>query len=205
MTSPSTILIATTNHHKADEVRAILADLPARFVTLDDFPTMPEAVEDADTFEGNARIKALYYAAHAGCWTLADDSGLEVDVLGGAPGVHSARFAGSACDTAANNAKLVAQLARTPATDRSARFRCAVALAGNGEILAEAAGTVDGMIVDEPAGDNGFGYDPHFYVPTLAMTTAQMTPEQKNQISHRGRAVRSIRIAIERLLSAHEA
>jgi XTP/dITP diphosphohydrolase len=136
------------------------------------------------------------------CWTLADDSGLEVDALGGDPGVYSARYAGPDCNDAANNARLVRELAGVPLEQRTARFRCVITLAGPGEVLATASGSVDGLIVDDARGTNGFGYDPHFFVPEYGMTTAQMPPEHKNRISHRGRALRAIRPTIEQLLAA---
>ena len=200
MVSRAAILIATTNQGKLREVRAMLGGVPVRITTLTDYPSLPKPIEDASTFEGNASLKALHYAKLAGCLSLADDSGLEVDALGGAPGVHSARYAGPACDDAANNAKLIRELAGVPASRRAARFRCAVALASPREVLATATGVVNGVIVDVARGANGFGYDPHFFVPEHGMTTAQMPPEQKNRISHRGQALRAIRPAIERLV-----
>lgn len=201
MTRATPILIATKNRGKLREVQNILAGLPVVWATLDQFPDLPDAVEDADTFEGNAKRKAMHYARLTGLWTLADDSGLEVNALGGAPGVYSARYAGRQGDDAANNAKLIAQLAGVPAQQRTARFRCAIALAGPEGILATASGTFEGQIVDGPRGTNGFGYDPHFFVPELGMTAAQLTPEQKNRISHRARALTAIQPDIKRLLS----
>lgn len=195
------VLVATTNRGKLAELRAILADLPVHLASLDDFPPMTEPVEDALTFAGNAEIKARHYARLAGCWTLADDSGLEVDALHGAPGVHSARFAGPSCDPAANNAKLVAVLAGVPIEDRSARFRCALALADARRVLATAEGSFEGVIVDDPRGDNGFGYDPHFLIPSLGKTAAELIPEEKNRISHRGQAFRSLRDSLKQLLA----
>jgi XTP/dITP diphosphohydrolase len=188
------VLVATLNPGKLREVRGVLADLPIELAGLDEHSDWPHAVEDGETFEENAVIKARHYAALSGTYVLADDSGLEVDALGGAPGVHSSRYAGSERNAQANNAKLVAALA-------GARFRCVVALAFGVEILATASGTFEGRIVDMPAGDHGFGYDPHFFVPDYAMTAAQLPPETKNRISHRGQALRSIRPAIERVLA----
>ncbi|MCH7592477.1 MAG: XTP/dITP diphosphatase [Planctomycetes bacterium] len=194
------LLIATTNPGKLREVRAMLEGLLVQVVTLDDFPSLPVPIEDQETFEANARLKALHYARLTDCLTLADDSGLEVDALGGAPGVHSARYAGGACDTAANNAKLVAALSGVEPQRRTARFRCAMALARGDRILATAAGKIEGVIVDEPRGHNGFGYDPHFLVPDCGLTAAEMPSEQKNRISHRGRALQAIRPAIEQIV-----
>ena len=200
-TDDHTLLIATTNPGKLREVRSILAGLSVRLTGLKDYPHLPEAVEDADTFEGNARRKALHYAKLTGCWTLADDSGLEVDVLGGAPGVHSARYAGEIRNDAANNAKLIRELAGVEPGERKARFRCTMALANPTGILATASGVLEGLIVDEARGCNGFGYDPHFFVPQYGMTTAEMPAEQKNRISHRSRALAAIRGRIEELIA----
>jgi XTP/dITP diphosphohydrolase len=123
---------------------------------------------------------------------LADASGLEGDCLGGRPGVQSARFAGRHGDDQANNAKLVDLLRDVPLNERNARFRCAIVVADHGAVLARAEGTIEGLIVDQPRGENGFGYDPHFLVPDLGKTTAELAPEHKNSISHRGQALRSI-------------
>lgn len=194
------LLIATTNRGKLREVRAMLEGLPVKVVTLDDYPNLSAPIEDQDTFEANARLKALHYAHLTDCFTLADDSGLEVDALGGAPGVHSARYAGPQCDDAANNAKLIAELSGTPAGERTARFRCAMALAQDGRVLAIETGKIEGVIVDEPRGNNGFGYDPHFFVPQHGMTASEMPSEQKNRISHRGHALRAIRPTLERIV-----
>ncbi len=172
-----------------------------RVATLSDYPGLPEPVEDADTFEGNAKLKALHYARLTGCWTLADDSGLVVDALGGEPGVHSARYAGPASDDAANNTKMIEKLVDVPVEKRTARFHCAIALANANQVIATALGAVDGIIVEDARGTNGFGYDPHFFVPEFGLTTAEMEPRQKNRISHRGQALRAIRPAIERLLA----
>ena len=199
----TTLLIATSNRGTLREVRAVLAGLPVRLATLDDHPGITAPVEDADSFEGNAKLKALYYARATGAWTLAEDSGLEVDALHGEPGVHSARYAGSGCDSAANNAKLVRQLASVSQDRRGARFRCVAALANPSEVVGTASGFIEGVVIDEPRGANGFGYDPHFLVPEYGMTTAEMSPGQKNRISHRGMALRAIRPAIERLLSGN--
>lgn len=195
------ILIATSNAGKVREMRAVLASLPVELCELGDVPPMPEVVEDGDTFEANALKKALSYAEQSGLWTLADDSGLEVDALGGAPGVHSARYSGTG-DDLANNRKLIAALAGVSETERTARFVCCLALVGMGKVLATARGTIEGRIIDEPRGQNGFGYDPHFYVPELQTTTAELTPDHKNRISHRGIALLSIIPKIQLLLES---
>ncbi len=199
MRTETTLLIATSNRGKLREVRAVLANMPVRLKTLADFPGIPEPIEDGVTFEENAKKKALHYADLTKCLTLADDSGLEVDALGGAPGVYSARYAGVRGDDAANNARLIAALAGVPAERRTACFHCVVALAIPDKVLAVASGMIEGLIVDDPRGCNGFGYDPHFFVPECGVTAAQMPPEQKNRISHRGRALAAIRCVIERM------
>lgn len=196
------LLLATTNPGKQREVQAILAGLQFELITLRDFPGVPEAVEDGETFAENARRKALHYARHTGMWTLADDSGLEVDALGGAPGVFSARYAGADATDAANNAKLIAQLAGVPDVARRARFRCCIAVAVGDRVVASSSGCIEGQIVDHPRGHNGFGYDPHFLVPQLGQTAAEMPPELKNSISHRARALTAIRSRLEELIVA---
>ncbi len=200
------ILIATGNPGKFREIVAVLSDVAAapnapviQWTSLDSLPReIAEPVEDQDTFEGNAILKARYYSKQTGLWTLADDSGLEVDALGGEPGVHSARYAGSPPGTpreevtAANNRKLVKALAEVEESWRSARFRCVMALADGDDVLAVASGAVEGQIIDEPRGGGGFGYDPHFFLPQLDKTMAELDPEHKNRISHRGRALRAM-------------
>ncbi len=193
-------MLATTNPGKAREVRTALAGLAIDLRTLADYPGLPPAVEDGDTFEANARLKALHYARLIGEWTLADDSGLEVDALGGAPGVHSARYAGPEHDDRANNARLVAALAGVPAERRTGRFRCVLALAQQERVCLTVTGAVEGRIVDDPAGANGFGYDPHFFLPALGVTMAQLSPERKNALSHRGQALHALRPALLELL-----
>ena len=193
------VLIATRNPGKLREIRQIAARTPLTWHALDEFPDVPDAIENGSSFAENARLKALHYAAATGLCTLADDSGLEVDALGGAPGVHSARYAGSPRDDAANNRKLIRALADVPGQRRTARFRCALAFARNGEVVLEAEGRVAGLVCDEPRGENGFGYDPHFLIPDLGRTAAEMSPEQKNARSHRGQALRAMLTQIETL------
>lgn len=201
------ILLATNNPNKAREMQEILgegvspAGLKVRWRLLSEFGPWPEPVEDGDTFLANAELKARHYAALSGRWTIADDSGLEVDALGGDPGVRSARYAGNRKDDRANNLLLVERLAGVPAGRRTARFRCAVALCDAEGVLAAAEGTIEGCIIDEPRGCNGFGYDPHFYVPSAAMTAAEMPPDRKNAISHRGQALRRLREQMAALLT----
>ena len=185
------ILIATGNPGKLREIQAVFADVPVAWCTLGDLPAMPEAVEDGATFEANADKKALHYASLSALWTLADDSGLVVDALGGAPGVRSARYSPSGRDPD-NNRKLVAELAGVPQEQRTARFVCCVALARPGAVLARARGTFEGQVIDTPRGANGFGYDPHFWLPELERTSAELEPAHKNRISHRGNALRAL-------------
>lgn len=190
------LLFASSNPHKVDEVRAILSPLGIDVLGLDALDQMlPEPVEDGETFEDNARIKAVAYAKATGRMCLADDSGLEVDALSGAPGVHSARFAGTgetrAQRDAANNAKLLRALKDVPFEQRTARFVCAMCLADvHGNVLAETRGTFEGVITDQPRGSNGFGYDPLLYVPDRQCTNAEFSPDEKNARSHRGQAAR---------------
>lgn len=188
-----TILIATSNRGKFREIEALLTGSGIELKSLADFPGIPEAVEDGETFEANARKKALHYARLTRLLTLADDSGLEVDSLGGAPGVFSARYAGIQGDDAANNAKLLHELHGVPAERRTARFRCVMAFADSTSILATASGSIEGRILEAPRGANGFGYDPLFFIPEYNQTAAELPPEVKNQISHRGRALAAIK------------
>ena len=193
------ILLATSSSGKMREIHEMTAGLPLMWHSLAEFPTVPGVDENGTTFAANARLKALHYGQATGLCTLADDSGLEVEVLGGAPGVHSARFAGSPRDDAANNRKLIALLAGVPAARRTARFRCAMALARDGQIVLETNGTFEGVICDVPRGNNGFGYDPHFLVPELDLTAAELSADQKNLRSHRGQALRAMLAQIEAL------
>jgi len=200
------ILLATGNPDKAHEMEEILSAgtinlPPIHWRRLTEFPGISEPIEDGDTFLANAEIKARHYARHTGLWTIADDSGLEVDALDGAPGIRSARYAGEPSNTRANNALLVHNLAGVPAEHRTARFHCAVVLVDAHHLLASAEGTVEGRIIDQPRGTNGFGYDPHFWVEEAGMTAAEMPPEQKHAMSHRGQALRRLREFLPALLA----
>ena len=202
------ILLATANPDKAREMEEILSACEApgspgliRWRRLAEFPGLPQPVENGETFLANARLKALHYARHTGLWTIADDSGLEVDALGGDPGVRSARYAGEPSNAKANNALLVRNLAGIPAGQRTARFRCAAVLAAPDQTLASAEGTVEGRIVDEPRGTNGFGYDPHFWIDAAGMTAAEMPPDRKHAVSHRGQALRRLRQQLQSLMA----
>ena len=190
------LVIATRNPGKVREIQQILSGLGVRWRSLEDFGEIAEPDETGTTFGENARIKALYYAERTSCLVLADDSGLEVDAMGGRPGIESARFAGEHKSDADNNARLIRELRDVPEAQRSARFRCVVALAEPGLVLIDAEGSIEGRIVEKPRGTNGFGYDPHFFIPECGATTAELSPDQKSRISHRGRALRAL---VERL------
>ncbi len=188
---------ATSNPHKLREARAILEPAGITVEGLDSVPPVPEPVEDADTFEGNARLKAVGYARALGERCLAEDSGLAVDALGGAPGVLSARYAGAVGTRderdRANNDQLLAALRDVPLAERAARFVCAVCVADpDGSIVAEARGTYEGVVTDTPRGTGGFGYDPLLYLPDVGLTSAELTAEAKNARSHRSAALRAL-------------
>jgi XTP/dITP diphosphohydrolase len=193
------LLLATRNPGKVREIREIAEKMPIVWRGLDEFEGVEDVEETGATFADNARLKALHYAERTGLCTLADDSGLEVDAIDGAPGVHSARYAGTPKNDEANNRKLVQALAGVPPGRRTAQFRCAMALARGGVVLLETEGAVEGLIVDEPRGDNGFGYDPHFLLPDLQRTVAELPAAEKNARSHRGHALRAMLREIEAL------
>ena len=186
--SKQRLLLATRNAHKTREVREILGDgwdvedLTAR-------PDLPEVEETGATFEENARLKAVAGSAHYDGWVLADDSGLEVDALDGAPGVRSARFAGEGADMAANRALLLEKLREVRGPERSGRFHCVLALAKGGEVVDVFHGTVEGVITPSERGSGGFGYDPVFVPQGSCRTFAEFTPREKHSCSHRGRAL----------------
>ena len=196
------LVVATTNRGKLTELAEMLGDNAVVVRCLDDFPPVPEPREDGSTFAENARLKARHYANALGQLVLADDSGLQVDALDGKPGLRSARFAGlTSTDRTerdrANNEKLLKLLQTVPTADRSARFRCCLCLSGPDQVIAEVDGVLAGVITTEPRGDNGFGYDPLFYLPHLHKTVAQLTDRQKNAISHRACALQNLLRALE--------
>ena len=200
------ILIATTNPGKIAELTAML-DADVKWLSLADFDDIAEVKENGTTFVENACKKAFGYAKATSLWTLADDSGLMIDVLEGAPGVKSARFADdkSKCTDRSlidrrNIDKVLKLLNGVPKEERTARFVCCLCLANPGQILIETEGTLEGFITDEPLGENGFGYDPIFFVPHLNKTAAQLTAEEKNAISHRGKAIRKLKPLLRQLL-----
>lgn len=185
------LLIATTNRHKAAEIRALLAGLPLRVDTLADHPGVEAPEETGATFADNARLKALAYNRQTGRAAVADDSGLEIDALDGAPGVRSARFNGDSYPEkfAAIHGALRARGVRTS----TARFVCALALADDGRVVFETRGVVEGEIAPAPAGAAGFGYDPIFFHPPSGRTFGELPPADKAAVSHRGRAFRALR------------
>lgn len=196
------IVLATRNPHKVREIRAILGDLPFRWLTLDDFPHVPPVVEDGATLEANATKKALTIARVTGYLALADDSGLEVTALDGAPGAYSARFAGPHATYEDNNRKLLGLLANTPVDQRQARFRCVITIGEPNGMVHLAEGRLDGFITTAPRGSNGFGYDPVFLVPDLQQTLAELPPVTKNRLSHRARALHRARQLLQGLISS---
>lgn len=187
------LVLASRNKGKIKELQTLLTDLPWQVCSLLDFPDGPEVEEDGATFLENALKKASVVAKTLQMWTLADDSGLEVDYLNGAPGVYSARFAGVHGDDGKNNEKLLTLLDGVPWAQRTARFRAALAFVGpNGEAWTTE-GTCEGIIALAPQGDGGFGYDPLFYLPELGQTMAELPADLKNRISHRAVAMQKFR------------
>ncbi len=190
------ILLATGNRHKVEELSAILnknkENPPFELVCLKDFPGLPEVVEDGKTLEENAVKKAMTAALATGLWSLADDTGLEVPALNGAPGVYSARYAGPNCSFQDNCDKLLAELKGKKGRDREAVFRCVVALSAPSGQVRIREGRLEGRITESAFGTAGFGYDPIFLVPEKDKTLAEMSAEEKNEISHRWAAVRAV-------------
>ncbi|WP_019120192.1 XTP/dITP diphosphatase [Brevibacillus massiliensis] len=186
------VVLATRNQGKVRELRQMLAPLGWEVVGLDEFPGAPEVVEDGDSFEANALKKALAISTYTGLAAIGDDSGLEVDALGGAPGIYSARYAGEGATDEQNWRRLLDELRDVPMEKRSARFRCTLVMVDGGEPVATAQGSCEGVIIHEPAGENGFGYDPVFYLPERKCTMAQLPAEVKNQISHRAKALQNL-------------
>ena len=183
------LLVATNNKHKLEEIRAILAPVGIQVLSLADIGLRIDVVEDAPTFAGNATKKALEIAAAANLPAMADDSGLEVVALAGAPGVYSARYAGTPTNDKANTARLLHTL--TGITDRRARFVCCIALALPGTLLGVVSGDIPGRIIDVPRGHNGFGYDPVFVPDGFTETFAELSAETKNRLSHRANALKN--------------
>jgi len=193
------LLVATRNKHKTREIQHILG--PAFMVRDLADTAIPQICEHGTSFEENAKLKALAASKHLPALVIADDSGLEVDALGGAPGIYSARYAGANATSRDKIDKLLRELARVRAIGdgRLARFRCVVALARNGDLLGTFEGTVEGRIADEARGDAGFGYDPIFVPDGFEQTFGELTTEVKNTISHRGKAIRALALRVRRI------
>ena len=185
------LLVATTNPGKIREITGILSDLPIDIVTLAELPPLAEPEETGATFDENARLKALYYAAATGLPSVADDSGIEIDALDKAPGVHSARWHGT--DYTVKFSKIYELLGERGVQTSTARFVAAVAFAADARIQFEARGVVEGSIAPEPRGTHGFGYDPIFFYPPLGCTLAEVDGDIKARVSHRGAAFREFR------------
>ncbi len=185
------IVIATKNLDKLCELEVAFEGLPVEFLSLADIGDIPDAVEDGATFEENARIKAKFFVEKTGLACIADDSGLEVEALGGRPGVYSARFAGYHAHDVTNNQKLLEELAKAGVTESAADYRCALCFIDVDGTEITASGVIYGTIKNIARGEGGFGYDPYFYIND-SKTMAELTPEEKDQISHRGAALREL-------------
>ena len=192
--SPRRLVVATANPGKLREFRSLLAGLPLELCSLAEL-NLPSPEETGGSFLENALLKARHASALSGCAAVADDSGLEVDALGHAPGIYSARYAGPGADDQANNAKLMTELKGAPRAQRQARYRCALVFVENAAdaapIIAEA--EWEGFILEAPRGAGGFGYDPYFWLPELGKSAAELDPAEKNRLSHRGKAMRALR------------
>ena len=193
------LVLATRNENKVREIKQILADMPLQFLSLSDFPDVPSVEEDGGTFEENAIKKALHVWRHTGLASLADDSGLEVDALDGRPGIMSARFAGEPVSYEANNQKLLEMMESLPEGKRTAKFVCvAVLVSPKGKMVLQR-GEIKGVIARKARGAYGFGYDPVFYLPERKRTIAELDPGTKNEISHRGKALSSLKPFMHKL------
>ena len=193
------LVLATRNHGKTKEIRDLLEGFPVEIKNLDDFGTLSEVEEDGDTFDDNAFKKASFAAKALGLPAMADDSGLEVEALGGAPGVRSARYAGPNATDQNNNAKLLKEMQGKD--NRAAAFMCVISIAVPSGVALTYEGRCEGLIAQAPAGNQGFGYDPVFYYPPLKKTFAQLTVEEKNRVSHRGKALKEMREEFDKVLT----
>lgn len=208
MSADLRVLLATSNPHKVQELRELLGDLPMTLVSLGEVGAVPEVEETGATFEANARLKAEAYAEATGLLALADDSGLEIDALGGEPGVYSARWAGVDTSYDERFRLILARLAGAPDERRAARYRAVIAIAGPGNrgVRGVASGTLEGRIALAPRGVGGFGYDPIFFVPEAGRTVGEMTAQEKHRISHRAQAAagaRKLLLAVSQADAGH--
>jgi len=192
------LVIATRNKGKTSEIRELLKDFPVDIKNLDDFGPIPEAVEDGDTFDENAYKKSSFAARVLGYPALADDSGLVVEALDGAPGVYSARYAGEDATDKQRSEKLLQEMQGK--SNRKAAFECVISIAVPGGPALTYEGNCEGLIAEKPSGENGFGYDPVFYYPPSEKTFAELTREEKNRVSHRGKALMEVRNEFEKVL-----
>ena len=199
MTERQLLVLASRNAGKTGELRGLLKDFPVELKNLDDFGSIPPVEEDGTTFDENAYKKAAFTAKVLGLPTLADDSGLEVDALGGLPGVHSARYAGPNASDTDNSAKLSSEMKGK--TNRAATFVCVISITVPSGMALTYEGRCEGLIAEAPAGENGFGYDPLFYYPPLNRTFAQLSLEEKNQVSHRGKAMAQLKEEFNQVLT----
>jgi len=186
------LLVATTNLGKLREIRELLGGVPIELVSLNDIEPIASPEETGPTFAENARLKAMYYAAHAHVPTVAEDSGLVIDALNGEPGIHSARFLRPDATYAERFAEIYRRLAQRPAAPRSARFVCALAVVDDGQVVFETTATVEGEVAETPRGERGFGYDPIFYYPPYGSTLAEVAQDAKLAVAHRGKAFRAL-------------
>jgi XTP/dITP diphosphohydrolase len=196
--STGRLLVATTNPGKLREIRSLLAGVPVELLTLLELDPIEEPEETGETFEDNARLKALYYADRSGITTVAEDSGLVIDGMDGEPGVRSARFLGPDATYPDRFAEIFRRLGGPPAKTRAARFVCALAVADHGRIIYETRGTVEGEIAQEARGTHGFGYDPIFYYPPYHSTLADVSEHDKLAVAHRGQAFRALASWLQR-------
>ncbi len=195
------LVVATTNKGKLKEIRVVLKNLPIELLTLEDIGFNEGIVEDKDSFEGNAIVKATVVAKKSNYFVMADDSGLEVDALDGAPGIYSARYAGEGADDKKNNIKLLEELASIPKEKRTARFRCVIALATPSEVIGTADGVCEGSIDFKEEGQNGFGYDSLFIPEGYDQTFGCIESEIKNKISHRAQALKKLAQLVQKKIS----
>ena len=186
------LFVATTNPGKLREIRELLGDVPVDLASLSDIEETQAPEETGLTFAENARLKARYYAAHAGLPTVAEDSGLVIDALDGEPGIHSARFLSPDATYPERFTEIYRRLTQRPSAPRTARFICALAVVDHGDVVFEAIGVVEGEIVDPPRGERGFGYDPIFFYRPYGTTLAEVTQDAKLAIAHRGQAFRQL-------------
>ena len=195
------IVLATRNQHKKQELVALLGGMDITIRTLDDFPDAPDVVEDGETCEANAMKKAVEIARYTGLTAVADDTGLEVDALGGRPGAFAARYAGEQASYEDNWRKLLQELRGVPAENRGARFVTVAAIAFPAGKTFSTKGVLEGVIAEEATGSRGFGYDPVFFLPEYHQTLAQLSPDVKNRISHRARAFAQARTLLQQVMA----